>query len=155
MEGLKQLVSDQEYRKEIVANGLGSYLSCRAFVDSIFLRSPFIVTSLDFLELGRRLGNRAGEFWSRFLIHQRKINNTTYLLKWFAGELPEVNHQLVYMATLFTVSQDCSYINSNLGPRQPSYGPRCVYSCSIDGQESSFEFELHFSTNWWPGEPVI
>ena len=104
MEGLKQLVSDQEYRKEIVANGLGLYLSCRAFVDSNFLRSPFIVTSLDFLELGRRLGNRAGEFWSRFLIHQRKINNTTYLLKWFAGELPEVNHQLVYMATLFTVS---------------------------------------------------
>ena len=35
MEGLKQLVSDQEHRQEIVANGLGSYLSGRAFVDAI------------------------------------------------------------------------------------------------------------------------
>jgi len=31
MEGLKQLVSDREHRKEIVANGLGSYLTLRAF----------------------------------------------------------------------------------------------------------------------------
>lgn len=121
----------------------------------IFLRSLFIFTFLDFLELSRRLGNRAGEFWSRFLIHQRKINNTIYLLKWFAGELPEVNHRLKYMIALFTVSQDCSCINSNSGPRQPSYGPRCVHPCSIDCQESSFEFELHCSANRWPGEPVI
>jgi len=35
MEGLKQLVSDQEHRQEIVANGLGSYLSGRAFVGGI------------------------------------------------------------------------------------------------------------------------
>jgi hypothetical protein len=103
MEGLKQLVSDLEYRKEIVSNGLGPYLSCGAVVGSIFYRSPFIFTFLDFLELGRRLGNRTGEFWSRFLIHQRKINNSIYLLKWFAGELPEVNHQLVHRTTLFTV----------------------------------------------------
>jgi hypothetical protein len=31
MEGLKQLVSDREHRQEIVANGLGSYLTFRAF----------------------------------------------------------------------------------------------------------------------------
>ena len=31
MEGLKQLVSDREHRQEIVANGLGSYLTCREF----------------------------------------------------------------------------------------------------------------------------
>ena len=31
MEGLKQLVSDQEHRQEIVVNGLGPYLSHRAF----------------------------------------------------------------------------------------------------------------------------
>jgi hypothetical protein len=35
MEGLKQLVSDQEHRQEIVANGLGSYLSGRAFISAI------------------------------------------------------------------------------------------------------------------------
>jgi hypothetical protein len=35
MEGLKQLVSDQGHRQEIVANGLGSYLSGRAFVGAI------------------------------------------------------------------------------------------------------------------------
>ena len=40
MEGLKQLVSDLEYRKEIVAYGLGPYLSCGAFVGSIFLPFP-------------------------------------------------------------------------------------------------------------------
>lgn len=31
MEGLKQLVSDREHRQEIVANGLSSYLTFRAF----------------------------------------------------------------------------------------------------------------------------
>jgi hypothetical protein len=31
MEGLKQLVSDREHRQEIVVNGLGPYLSRRAF----------------------------------------------------------------------------------------------------------------------------
>jgi hypothetical protein len=31
MEGLKQLVSDREHRQEIVANGLGAYLTCREF----------------------------------------------------------------------------------------------------------------------------
>ncbi|KAI0297498.1 P-loop containing nucleoside triphosphate hydrolase protein [Multifurca ochricompacta] len=72
MEGLKQLVSDREHRQEIVANGLGPYLSRH------------------FLELSCRLGNRGGEFWSHFLIYQRKINHTTHLLKWFAGELPEI-----------------------------------------------------------------
>lgn len=35
MEGLKQLVSDQEHRQEIVANGLGSFLSDRALVGAI------------------------------------------------------------------------------------------------------------------------
>jgi hypothetical protein len=35
IEGLKQLVSDQEHRQEIVANGLGLYLSGRAFVGAI------------------------------------------------------------------------------------------------------------------------
>jgi hypothetical protein len=99
MEGLKQLVSDQEHRQEIVANGLGPYLSCRAFLGAASTVFQFIQVAsfLDFLELSRRLGCRAGEFWSRFLIHQRKINNTIYLLKWFASELPEVNHQLVHI----------------------------------------------------------
>jgi len=45
MEGLKQVVSDQEHRQEIVANGLGSYLSGRAFVGAIrtvlLLIAPF------------------------------------------------------------------------------------------------------------------
>lgn len=72
MEGLKQFVSDQEHRQEIVANGLGSYLSGH------------------FFELSHRLGNRAGEFWNRFFVHQRKINNSIHLLKWFADELPEI-----------------------------------------------------------------
>jgi hypothetical protein len=31
MEGLKQLVSDREHRQELVANGLGRYLSRRRF----------------------------------------------------------------------------------------------------------------------------
>jgi hypothetical protein len=31
MEGLKQLVNDREHRQEIVANGLGAYLSHGAF----------------------------------------------------------------------------------------------------------------------------
>jgi len=31
MEALKQLVSDREHRQEIVVNGLGPYLSRRAF----------------------------------------------------------------------------------------------------------------------------
>ncbi len=35
MEGLKQLVSDQGHRQEMVANGLGSYLSDRAFVGAV------------------------------------------------------------------------------------------------------------------------
>jgi len=77
MEGLKQLVCDREHRQEIVANGLGSYLSCH------------------FLELSRRLGNRAGEFWSHFLIYQRKVNHTIHILKWLAGELPEVSDSVV------------------------------------------------------------
>ncbi|KAH9983361.1 P-loop containing nucleoside triphosphate hydrolase protein [Russula compacta] len=72
MEGLKQLVSDREHRKEIVANDLSSYLSRQ------------------FLELSHRLGNRAGEFWSHFLFYQRKVNHTTHLLKWFVGELPDI-----------------------------------------------------------------
>jgi hypothetical protein len=43
MEGLKQLVSDQEHRQEIVANGVGSYLSGRAFVGEICTVLLFIV----------------------------------------------------------------------------------------------------------------
>ncbi|KAH9064974.1 HlyB/MsbA family ABC transporter [Lactarius vividus] len=77
MEGLKQLVSDREHRQEIVVNGLGPYLSRQ------------------FLELSCRLGNRAGEFWSHFLIYQRKTNHAIHLVKWFAGELPEVAFILI------------------------------------------------------------
>lgn len=42
MEGLKQLVSDQEHRQEIVVNGLGSYLSGRTFVGAICIILLFI-----------------------------------------------------------------------------------------------------------------
>lgn len=77
MEGLKQLVSDREHRQELVANGLGHYLSRH------------------FLELSDRLGSSAGEFWSHFLIYQRKMNHTIYLMKWFAGELPEIAFILI------------------------------------------------------------
>jgi hypothetical protein len=42
MEGLKQLVSDQEHRQEIVANGIGSYLSCRAFLGAISTVLPLL-----------------------------------------------------------------------------------------------------------------
>ncbi|KAH9043588.1 HlyB/MsbA family ABC transporter [Lactarius hengduanensis] len=77
MEGLKQLVSDREHRQEIVVNGLGPYLSRQ------------------FLELSCRLGNRAGEFWSHFLIYQRKTNHVIHLVKWFAGELPEIAFILI------------------------------------------------------------
>jgi hypothetical protein len=78
-----------------------------------FVLSPCLLlcSVLDFFELSHRLGSRAGEFWSHFFIHQRKINNSMHLLKWFAGELPEVNHQLVHMDTFFIVSQDCPCIN--------------------------------------------
>lgn len=51
----------------------------------------------DFLELNGRLGSSAGEFWSHFLIYQRKMNHTIYLMKWFAGELPEVNRASPYL----------------------------------------------------------
>lgn len=80
------------------------FLVVRLSVQFALSRAPFILPFLDFSELSHRLGNSAGEFWSRFLIHQRKFNNSIYLLKWFAGELPEVNHKLVHMTTLFTVS---------------------------------------------------
>jgi hypothetical protein len=75
--------------------------------------SPVYCFVLDFSELSHHLGNRAGEFWSRFFIQQRKTNNSIHLLKWFAGELPEVNHQLVHTTTSFIMSQDCSCINSD------------------------------------------
>jgi hypothetical protein len=60
----------------------------------------FTVMLLDFLELSDRLGSSAGEFWSHFLIYQRKMNHTIYLMKWFAGELPEVNFapQYIYIS---------------------------------------------------------
>ena len=54
----------------------------------------FTITLPDFLELSCRLGSRAGEFWTHFLVYQRKTNHTIYLTKWFAGELPEVNGNL-------------------------------------------------------------
>jgi hypothetical protein len=50
-----------------------------------------IVPSLEFLELSHRLGTRAGEFWSHFLIYQRKANHTIHIMKWLSGELPEVS----------------------------------------------------------------
>ncbi len=155
MEGLKQLVSDQEHRQEIVANGLDSYLSQRTFLSAIHTFPMFIAPFIDFFELNHRLGNRAGEFWSRFFIYQRNVNNSIHLLKWFAGELPEVNHQLVHMTTSFTVPQDCPCISSGSRPRQPSHGPCCVHPRPFDRQESSFEFEFYFPTNWWPGKPAI
>jgi hypothetical protein len=46
---------------------------------------------LEFLELSHRLGTRAGEFWSHFLIYQRKANHTIHIMKWLSGELPEVS----------------------------------------------------------------
>jgi hypothetical protein len=49
---------------------------------------------LDFLELSNRLGDRASEFWSHFLLYQRKVNHTIHLLKWLTGELPEVSNKL-------------------------------------------------------------
>lgn len=97
MEGLKQLVSDREHRQEIVVNGLGAYLSRRRFSTPIGMMSPFTVMRSDFLELSDRLGSSAGEFWSHFIIYQRKMNHTVYLMKWFAGELPEVNRAFPYM----------------------------------------------------------
>lgn len=51
MEGLKQLVSDQEHRQEIVANGLSSYLSGRAFVGTIRTVLSFIYPFQTFLNL--------------------------------------------------------------------------------------------------------
>ena len=55
------------------------------------LTVSFTAKLSDFLELSSRLGNHAGEFWTHFLIYQRKMNHTIYLTKWFAGEVPEVN----------------------------------------------------------------
>ena len=97
MEGLKQLVSDREHRQEIVVNGLGVYLSQRRFSTASRMMASFTVMPSDFLELSDRLGSSAGEFWSHFLIYQRKMNHTIYLLKWLAGELPEVNRTSPYI----------------------------------------------------------
>ena len=55
----------------------------------------FIIPFPEFLELSHRLGNHAGEFWSHFLIYQRKANHTIHILKWFSGELPEVSAELL------------------------------------------------------------
>ena len=55
----------------------------------------------DFLELSDRLGSSAGEFWSQFLMYQRKMNHTIYLMKWLAGELPEVNRASPYIAYIY------------------------------------------------------
>jgi hypothetical protein len=60
-------------------------------VQGIFHEPRVYVPSLDFLELSHRLGNSAGEFWTHFLIYQRKANHTIHLMKWFSGELPEVS----------------------------------------------------------------
>jgi hypothetical protein len=95
MEGLKQLVSDREHRQEIVANGLGPYLSHRAYCDAPTVTHSYMILVLDFLELSHRLGNRASEFWSHFLLYQRKVNHSIHLLKWFTGELPEVSSKLI------------------------------------------------------------
>ena len=65
------------------------------------MRASFTVRLSDFLELSRRLGSSAGEFWSYFLIYQRKMNHTIYLMKWLAGELPEVNRSLLGHIPLF------------------------------------------------------
>jgi hypothetical protein len=105
MEGLKQLVSDREHRQEIVANGLGSYLTFRAFAVRLPRSVYLFVLFPDFMELSRRLGNRAGEFWNHFLINQRKTNHTIHFLKWFSGELPEVSISIsvswLYLLTCF------------------------------------------------------
>jgi hypothetical protein len=95
MEGLKQLVCDRGHLQEIVANDLGSYLSCRAFTLHFPPSILLFLLRLDFLELSRRFGNRAGEFWSHFLIYQRKVNHTIHILKWLAGELPAVSDSVV------------------------------------------------------------
>jgi hypothetical protein len=71
MEGLKQLVSDREHRQEIVANGLGSYLTFRAFAVRLVHHDPRIYCSVS--RLSRRLGNRVGEFWN-LLIYQHLID---------------------------------------------------------------------------------
>ena len=63
----------------------------------------FTITLPDFLELSCRLGSRAGEFWTHFLIYQRKMNHAIYLTKWFAGELPEVNGN-IHRYTFFSDS---------------------------------------------------
>ena len=97
MEGLKQLVSDREHRQEVVVNGLGAYLSRRRFSTPSRMMASFTVMRSDFLELSDRLGSSAGEFWSHFLIYQRRMNHTIYLLKWLAGELPEVNRTSPYI----------------------------------------------------------
>ncbi|KAH9027600.1 hypothetical protein EDB85DRAFT_2171739 [Lactarius pseudohatsudake] len=68
---VSQVVSDREHRQEIVVNGLGPYLSRRSFT----------VMLLEFLELCCCLGNHAGEFWSHFLIYQRKTNHAIHLVK--------------------------------------------------------------------------
>ncbi|KAI0257854.1 P-loop containing nucleoside triphosphate hydrolase protein [Gloeopeniophorella convolvens] len=81
-EGLKQLVSDGEHRQEIVAGGLGQYLTNH------------------FLELNARLGNRGGEFWSHFLQNQRQMNSTLHMLKWVAGELPEIIFTIIIVQNL-------------------------------------------------------
>ena len=57
---------------------------------------------VNFLELSGRLGSSAGEFWGYFLIYQRKINHTIYLIKWFAGGLPEVNGSIQAYLNFFS-----------------------------------------------------
>jgi hypothetical protein len=94
MEGLKQLVNDREHRQEIVANGLSSYLSrgTSEVCDAFIVTYRYMVLLSDFFKLSNHLGDRASEFWSHFLLYQRKVNHTIHLLKWFTGELPEVSN---------------------------------------------------------------
>jgi hypothetical protein len=56
----------------------------------------------DFLKLSRRLGDSASEFWSHFLLYQRRVNHKIYLLKWFTGELPEVSNDSWLARSPFT-----------------------------------------------------
>ena len=65
MEGLNCVVRDTKHRKEVVAGGLGEYLT--EGVQDTFIRRTITNLYAEYCSLADRLGGHANEFWPSYI----------------------------------------------------------------------------------------
>jgi hypothetical protein len=93
MQGLKRVVRDPEFRKEVVAGGIWQYLVSRRFLSVCSL--PLFLKFVVYKQCADSVGEHDRDFHRALSYHRQ----ATWSLRQFLGdplsELPQVGYQLI------------------------------------------------------------